>query len=168
MDGRAPWSSMCMCLHTWRASSYAPTAIEEGCIDGREASVAASAVEVLKASGPQGRPVSQSPIQATYGPAMMNAPLPLLSVWVLRGGEGCTSLFSTRLRLRFAMNAAKLAEQLEMIQINDSVSRERNECKALWSHLSSIWNEFLVISLNLLLLFVYCLSPLYTLILFEI
>lgn len=69
------------------ASSYAPATIEEGCIDGREASFAASAVEALKASRPQGQPMSQSPIQVTYGPAMTNTPWPLLSVWVLRGGE---------------------------------------------------------------------------------
>lgn len=33
----------------------------EGCIDGRGASFAVSAVEVLKASGPQGLAMSQSP-----------------------------------------------------------------------------------------------------------
>lgn len=44
----------------------------EGCVDGRGASFAVSAVEVLKASGPQGLAMSQSPILVTYGPAMRN------------------------------------------------------------------------------------------------
>lgn len=60
----------------------------EGCIDGRGASFAVSAVEVLKASGPQGLAMSQSPIRVTYGPAMTNTPGPLLWVWVWEG-DGC-------------------------------------------------------------------------------
>lgn len=54
---------------------------EEVCIDGRGASFAVSALEVLKASGPQGRAMSQSPIFVTYGPAMTNAPGLLLWLW---------------------------------------------------------------------------------------
>lgn len=45
----------------------------DGCIDGRGASFAISAVEVLKASRPQGRAMSHSPIRLTYRPAMTNA-----------------------------------------------------------------------------------------------
>lgn len=60
----------------------------EGCIDGRGASFAASAVEVLKASGPQGRAVSPSPILVTYGAAMTNTQGLLLQVlaWQREGG----------------------------------------------------------------------------------
>lgn len=65
--------SVCMCL-------CAPECVHmllllasgEGCIDGREASFAVSAVEVLKASRPQGRAMSQYPIPVSYGPAMTN------------------------------------------------------------------------------------------------
>lgn len=42
----------------------------DGCVDGRGASFAVSAVEVLKASRPQGRAMSHSPIRVTYRPAM--------------------------------------------------------------------------------------------------
>lgn len=54
-------------------------------------SFAVSAVEVLKASGPQGRAMSQCPILVTYRPATTNTPGLLLWVWTQgRGGKlGC-------------------------------------------------------------------------------
>lgn len=47
----------------------------EACVDGREASAAGSAVEVLKASGPPGtRRCHSPPVLVTYGPAMLSTP----------------------------------------------------------------------------------------------
>lgn len=76
MDGGAPCSQ-----RTFERARML-LASGEGCIDGRGASFAVSAVEVLKASGPQGLAMSQSSILVTYGPAMTNTPGLLLWVWV--------------------------------------------------------------------------------------
>lgn len=65
--------SACMRARTLRRARFLLLiARGEGCVDGRGASFAVSAVEVLKASGPQGLAMSQSPILVTYGPAMRN------------------------------------------------------------------------------------------------
>ncbi len=91
MDGRAPCSQrvcVCVCAHGLCALEHvhmllllASVCCREGCIDGRGASFAVSAVEVLKASGPQRWAMSQSPILVTYGPAMTNPQGLVLWVW---------------------------------------------------------------------------------------
>lgn len=83
MDGRAA------CSQRVRAHAHLSILIcfycGEGCIDGRGASFAVSAVEVLKASGPQGWAMSESPILVTYGPATTSTRGLLLRVWAWGG-----------------------------------------------------------------------------------
>lgn len=105
---------------------YLLLASGEGCIDGRGTSFAVSAVEVLKAFGPQGRAVSQSPILVTYGPARQTPKG--CCCGFEHGGLGCNSPRDDRsqtplderiplssysnhsVQLRFPIKAAKLVK----------------------------------------------------------